>query len=166
MEKIKRMLRRLDNRLELVLTAIFRRTQRRHPYIQSDFEAYELRQKLEEKQRDINYLQFQLVKARADKTDLHLRRNELVNVFAQVLDRTDDQLRCSQALPVRPDQSGTGWEVVTQRCCLGGCDIGVYSFQSERDARRFAALLEAIEYRPSHNIACSACYTEYQKDCI
>ena len=46
MEKIKRMLRRLDNRLELVLTAIFRRTQRRHPYIQSDFEAYELRQKL------------------------------------------------------------------------------------------------------------------------
>lgn len=55
---------------------------------------------------------------------------------------------------------------MTERCCLGGCDMGVYTFSAEREALLFSALLEAIGYRPDHNTACSSCYAEYRKDRI
>ena len=44
------------------------------------------------------------------------------------------------------------WETVTEHCCLGGCDMGVYTFPTERDALLFAALLQAAGYHPPHNI--------------
>lgn len=55
---------------------------------------------------------------------------------------------------------------MTEYCCLGGCDMGIYSFDRERDALLFAALLSALGHKPSHNTACSACYAEYRKDCV
>ena len=44
--------------------------------------------------------------------------------------------------------------------------MDVYTFPTERDALLFAALLQAAGYHPPHNIACSSCYAEYQKDFI
>ncbi len=57
-------------------------------------------------------------------------------------------------------------EIVTDHGCLGGCDLNVYAFPSERDALLFARLLDAIGYRSPQNIACPVCYAEYMQDCI
>ena len=57
-----------------------------------------------------------------------------------------------------------GWEAVTSFCCLGGCDMDVYPFPSERDALLFAALLKAVGYQPPHNVACAECYQEYMSE--
>ncbi len=79
----------------------------------------------------------------------------------QVLCMPVEQLRETSKFPVRRTESGTGWETVTGFCCLGGCDMDVYPFPSERDALLFSVLLKTIGYQPAHNIACSACYKEY-----
>ena len=77
----------------------------------------------------------------------------LRDIFSSVLQMTDEQ--------VRENKSGPGWEAVTGFCCLGGCDMDVYSFPSERDAMLFLALLGAVDYQPPLNIACEECYQEY-----
>lgn len=128
--------------------------------------TYELREKLKEKQRNINYLEFQLTKTRADKFELEQKPAELRDIFAAILNEPDEQLRHAVRFHVREAEPGPGWEVVTDHCCLGGCDMNVHAFQSERDALLFARLLKAVGYRPPHNIACPACYGEHMKDCI
>lgn len=129
-------------------------------------EIFRLQRQLEEKNRNLRYLQFQLTKARADHTDLLRHIAEAPQLFAPVLMKPDAQLRREARFCVQKSEDGTAWETVTGHCCLGGCDMGVYTFPSERDALLFAALLQAASYRPPHNIACPVCYAEYQKDCI
>ena len=79
----------------------------------------------------------------------------------KVLQMTDAQLREISRFRVQEDESGDSWETVTGFCCLGGCDMDVYPFQSERDALLFSVLLKAMGYQPPHNIACEKCYQEY-----
>ena len=55
------------------------------------------------------------------------------------------------------------WEVVTEVCSLGGCDMSVYSFADERSARLFAALLKRTGCRLRYGAACPRCYAEYQR---
>lgn len=77
---------------------------------------------------------------------------------------SNEELRKASRLSVRRSESGPGWEAVTSFCCLGGCDMDVYSFPSERDALLFAALLKAVGYQPPHNVACAECYQEYMSE--
>ena len=123
-------------------------------------------QKLEESTQEIRYLRLQLAQAQADIPKPWPRENELPSLFGAVLEKTDAQLRQEARFHVQRSEDGMSWETVTEHCCLGGCDLGVYTFPTERDALLFAALLQAAGYRPPHNIACPACYAEYQKDCI
>lgn len=131
-----------------------------------DGETYGLQEALEEKRRNINYLEFQLTKTRADKFELEQKPAELRDIFAAILNEPDEQLRRAAWFHVYKAEPGPGWEVVTDHCCLGGCDMNVRAFRSERDALLFARLLKAVGYHPSHNIACLACYEEHMKDCI
>lgn len=131
-----------------------------------DAETYDLRERLERKQRDINYLEFQLAKTRAEKFELEQRPAELRDTIARILEESDEQLGNAARFQVWEAETGPGWEVVTDHCCLGGCDLNVCSFPSERDALLFARLLDAAGYRPPHNVACPACYEEHMKDCI
>ena len=87
--------------------------------------------------------------------------------LAEALRKSDGEL-LRQDLPcaVQKTEDGFAWEVVTERCSLGGCDMGVYTFPDERTARLYAALLDAVGYRPAHSAACSVCYAEYMKDRI
>lgn len=124
------------------------------------------REELEEKKRDLKYLQFQLTMLRVDNTELRMRQNELCPVLAEVLRKSDEELHRTAPYTVQMAADGLTWETVTEMCCLGGCDMGVYTFPTERDALLFAALLKAVGYRPSHNTACSSCYAEYMRDCI
>lgn len=84
-----------------------------------------LRKKLEDKERDVKSLQFQLAKARADISELRQLRTRAAEVFAEVLSRNDEQLRKFPAHIVRETAEKTAWEVVTAHCCLGGCDLDV-----------------------------------------
>lgn len=129
-------------------------------------ETFRLRQELEKKQRDIHYLEFQLAKTRADQFELERKPMELRDTIAGILRESNEQLRSAARFQVWKAETVSGWEVVTDHCCLGGCDLNVCSFLSERDALLFARLLDAVGYRPPHNIACPACYEEYMKDCI
>lgn len=90
----------------------------------------------------------------------------LRDIFSSVLQMTGEQLKNIPYLQVRENKSGPGWEAVTGFCCLGGCDMDVYSFPSERDAMLFLALLGAVDYQPPHNIACEECYQEYMSEQI
>lgn len=132
----------------------------------SSVETFWLRQELERKQRDIHYLEFQLAKTRADKFELEQRPVELRDTIAGILKESDEQLRSTARFQVRKAETASGWEVVTDHCCLGGCDLNIYAFPSERGALLFARLLDAVGCRPPHNIACPDCYAEYMKDCI
>ena len=129
-------------------------------------EIFQLRQELEKSRRDVNYLKFQLTKTRADKFELEQRPTELRDTIAAILNDPVGTLKNAVRFHVRPAEPGSGWEVVTNHCCLGGCDMNVYTFQSERDALLFARLLKAVNYQPPSNIACPACYEEHMKDCV
>ena len=84
--------------------------------------------------------------------------------ISKVLQMTDAQLRDISRFPVRRDGEDSGWETVIGFCCLGGCDMDVYSLQSDLDALLFAALLKVVGYQPPHNIACEKCYQEYMTE--
>lgn len=131
-----------------------------------DGETYVLQKKLEEKQRNIRYLELQLARIRADKFELEQRPTELRDTIAAILNEPINQLRSAVRFHGREAEPGPGWEVVTAHCCLGGCDLNVYDFPSERDALLFARLLDAVGCRSPHNIACPACYEEHMKDFI
>src|SRR5699024_4523376 len=57
------------------------------------YEVFRLQRQLEEKKRDLRYLQFQLAKARADNTDLLRRKEDTPRMLEQVLRKTDALLR-------------------------------------------------------------------------
>ena len=86
------------------------------------------------------------------------------DIFAKVLQMSDEDLRALRAFPVSPTKDEAAWEVVTEVCGLGGCDMRAYSFKDERSARVFAALLERFGCRLRYDTACPSCYAEYQKD--
>lgn len=123
-------------------------------------------QKLEERAQEIRYLRLQLAQARADIPKPRPRESELPSMLGSVLEKTDAQLRQEVRFHVQRSEDGMSWETVTEHCCLGGCDLGVYTFSNERDALLFAALLQAAGYRPPHNIACPACYAEYREGSV
>ena len=93
--------------------------------------------------------------------------NAAADIFAQVLQMPDGDLRALRAFSCAPaDEEATSWEVVTEVCSLGGCDMSVYSFKDERSARLFVALLERTGCRLRYKATCPSCYTEYQKDIL
>ena len=120
----------------------------------------------EDLERDLRRTQAQLVESRAEIAALRRQKGDLRPALARVLKKTDEELRAYRYCTVQPVEDAHEWEAVTEQCCLGGCDMGVYTFPTEREALVFAALLEAVGYRPDHNTACSSCYAEYRKDHI
>lgn len=88
------------------------------------------------------------------------------DIFAKVLQMPDEDLRALRAFPVSPAKDEAAWEVVTEVCSLGGCDMRVYSFKDERSARVFAALLEHTGCRLRYDAACPSCCAAYQKDSV
>lgn len=131
---------------------------------EQSYREFVLEDKLNKVRTDNKFLQLQLTKTRADFYELQRRPQELRNVIAEILLMTEEQLRAVSRFPVRKSKTSDNWETVTGFCCLGGCDMDVYSFQSERDALLFSVLLKEIGYQPSHNIACEKCYQEYMSE--
>lgn len=161
-----RKVRSLERALEAAFYAFFGELSGDRDQSCGSYRESLLRKKLEGKERDVKYLQFQLAKARADISELRQLRTSAAEVFAEVLSRNDEQLRKFPAHIVRETAEKTAWEVVTAHCCLGGCDLDAYTFPTERDARLYSALLKAVGYHTPNNRACPACYAEYMKDCI
>ena len=114
-------------------------------------------------ERTMKAMQSELDELRAENRTLRMRQDALRPVLATVLQKQDEALRQSARCAVQTTEDGLAWEVVTEQCCLGGCDMAVYSFSAERDALLFAALLDACGYRPTHRTACPSCYSEYKK---
>lgn len=99
--------------------------------------------------------------------DIRKDMDAAADIFAQVLQMPDGDLRALRAFSCAPaDEEATSWEVVTEVCSLGGCDMSVYSFKDERSARLFVALLERTGCRLRYKATCPSCYTEYQKDIL
>lgn len=101
------------------------------------------------------------------REDIRKDMDAAADIFAQVLQMPDGDLRALRAFSCAPaDEEATSWEVVTEVCSLGGCDMSVYSFKDERSARLFVALLERTGCRLRYKATCPSCYTEYQKDIL
>lgn len=101
----------------------------------------------------------------AEGVDLSGKMEVVADIFAKVLQTPDSALRALRAFPCAPaDEEAASWEVVTEVCSLGGCDMRAYSFKEERSARVFAALMEHTGCRLRYDTACPSCYAEYQKD--
>ena len=99
------------------------------------------------------------------REDIRKDMDAAADIFAQVLQMPDGDLRALRAFSCAPaDEEATSWEVVTEVCSLGGCDMSIYSFKDERSARLFVALLERTGCRLRYDTACPSCYAEYQKD--
>jgi len=100
----------------------------------------------------------------AEGVDLSGKMEVVAGIFAKVLQMPDGDLRALRAFPCAPaDEEAASWEVVTEVCSLGGCDMSVYSFADERSARLFAALLKRTGCRLRYDAACPRCYAEYQR---
>ena len=130
------------------------------------FAEYKSQGDLERLRQDIHTLQFQLVKARAEKFELEQLPMKLRDTIADIFCMPPDKLREIAWLDVRDTENKDGWEVVTEYCCLGGCDMGIYTLPTEREALLYAEILRAVGYQPPHNTACSGCYAEYAQECI
>ena len=101
------------------------------------------------------------------REDIRKDMDAAADIFAQVLQMPDGDLRALRAFSCAPaDEEATSWEVVTEVCSLGGCDMRAYSFKDGRSARVFAALLERFGCRLRYDTACPSCYAEYQKDVL
>lgn len=98
------------------------------------------------------------------REDIRKDMDAAADIFAKVLQMPDEDLRALRAFPVSPTGDETAWEVVTEVCGLGGCDMRVYAFKDERSAQVFAALLEHTGCRLRYDAACPSCYADYQKD--
>lgn len=125
------------------------------------YRAFILAERQRNSHRAAQFFQDELGKARQESVSLRQQIQDMRRAFAEALEKSNDQLRKEVRFKVQEAESGPRWEVVTEHCCLGGCDMGVYTFSQERDALLFAALLSAIDYKPPHNIACPACYAVY-----
>lgn len=124
-------------------------------------QLHSLRKQLEARNRELQALRSQLAQAQAD---LRQKPYKLRGAIAALFALSDKSLRATVRFPIWKALTGSGWEVVTDYCCLGGCDMDVYSFRTEREALLYTALLNAVGYQPMHNIACRACYEEYEED--
>lgn len=91
---------------------------------------------------------------------------DISDTLIRCLTMPDTELRDLGTLPVYRDEENGKWEVPTTICSLGGCDMGICEFETEREAHLFTAALAAVGYEMPHGTACSACYGEYIKDCI
>lgn len=125
---------------------------------------YRLEQDLAAKRRDIRFLQVQLQYVRADNFDYEQLPMQYRDTLADIFCYPQEMLRDSLQFNVREAQDKSGWEVVTDQCCLGGCDLGIYTLLSERDALLYAAVLHAVGYRPPHNNVCETCYEKHMKN--
>lgn len=130
------------------------------------FAEYKAQNDLARLRQDIHTLQFQLAKVRAEKHELEQMPGLLRDTIADIFCMPPDKLREREWLNVREAEGKDGWEVVTEHCCLGGCDMGIYTLPTEREALLYAEILRVIGYHPPHNTACNGCYAEYMKDCI
>ena len=108
--------------------------------------------------------QFQAAQRRIQTLSLSAER--LSVEFARILTASDADLKPEPRFVVQESAGGAGWETVTARCCLGGCDMECFIFPSRRDALLFAALLKAIGFEPPKDIACPSCYQEYLQNQI
>lgn len=124
-----------------------------------------LKERLEQKERELQFLQSEVIRLDSQNTSLRLRQRAVRPALAVTLRKSDSELiKQEPSCMVQKTEDGSAWEVVTERCSLGGCDMGVYTFPDERTARLYAALLDAIGYRPTHSAACFACYAKYMED--
>ena len=98
------------------------------------------------------------------REDIRKDMDAAADIFAKVLQMSDEDLRALRAFPVSPTKDEAAWEVVTEVCGLGGCDMRAYSCKEERSARVFAAVMEHTGCRLRYDTACPSCYAEYQKD--
>ncbi len=130
------------------------------------YQEFVLQDQLRRSEGNITFLQEELKKARERIYDLERMTRECSGRLASILAKSDTQLRAGLHFDVWKAEAGEQWEVVTEHCCLGGCDMGIYEFAAERDALLFAALLDTVGFKPAHNTACSTCYAEYIKDCV
>lgn len=104
-----------------------------------------------------------LLKEEKRKLEDTIRYNP--NILAKLLNKSDEELQEGLAFNVYQSE-GSEWEVTTAYCSLGGCDMDVYSFQTQREALLFAAFMTAMGLKPKTGTACPTCYAEYIKDCI
>ena len=128
---------------------------------QHSCQEFVLEDKLKKVRTDNKFLQLQLTKTRADLDELQQWPQKLRDVISGALLMTEEQLKGVSGFSVRKSETGDGWETVTGFCCLGGCDMDVYQFQSEWDTRLFLALLGAVDCQPPLIVACEECYQEY-----
>lgn len=162
------MLKRLKKSVEAGLCSLddlfscaFGKRQRYHG---RSYQEIVLEQKLEKNRLDMEYLKYQLAVVRADNSELQNWRLSFKNTFAEILAKTNEELDLTGELRVQRTDDGLDWEVVTEQCCLGGCDMGLYRFREERDAILFAALLESVGYKVPHDMACPECYEAHMKE--
>lgn len=153
---------KLDAVIDKVCAPIVRVWHRRHP----SYQEFILSDKLKQSRRDVRFLQEELAQARERIYSLEQLVQKSNALFAEVFSQTDEELSAMQRFAVRQADSGGSWEVVTEHCCLGGCDLGVYPFASEREALLYATLLRAVGFKPAHNVACPSCYAAHMRDCI
>ena len=114
--------------------------------------------------QNAKYLRFQLIKQRAENTDLRNQANELLAKSSELFHMTQDRLRTSACrYEIREAQGRTGWLVVVNRCVFCGCGLETVAFSMERDALLYAALLQTVGYQPKRNLSCPSCYEEYEK---
>lgn len=113
---------------------------------------------------ELDCLHLQLTEAQEKLYDLQCRPQDWKFFIYELFCMPDEQLQENAQSPVQHSRTGKGWETVTGFCCLGGCDLDVYSFQSEREALLFSAILKTVGYQAPHNVACSACYEKYMAE--
>lgn len=114
--------------------------------------------------QDVRFLRIQLLKVRAENTDLKSRTSDFGERFAALFHIPDGGLRdiaCDYEIRRRSD--GTSFKVVLEHCVFCGCAVKTEIFQHERDALLYRALLQTVEYQPRRNLSCPPCYEEYEK---
>lgn len=129
-------------------------------------DALELQVKLEQSEELRIGLRRELNTVQAEISTLRAKLRPRKEILADLLQKTNEDLRAGLRYQVRPSTQSGQWETVTQWCCLDGCAMGLYTFASERDAMLFSILLDALGYEPNRNAACPECYAEYSKDFV
>ena len=115
-------------------------------------------------EQDVRFLRFQLTKTRSELTGLSQRPDSFPQRFAALFHMPEENLRKAACrYEVYPSDDGGGWTVVVEHCVFCGCAVKTETFQSERDALLYTALLQTAGFRPRNNLSCSQCYGEYLK---
>ena len=115
-------------------------------------------------EQDAKYLRFQLIKLRAENTDLRNQANGLCVSGSELFHMTRGQLRqLACRYEIRETDGEPGWLVVVNHCVFCGCGLETVAFSTERDALLYAALLQTAGYQPKRNLSCPSCYEEHEK---